>query len=160
MVKNTPANTLDEIDKRLLRALQSDGRLSNVELARVANLSPPATHARLRRLEKEGVIRQYAAVMDREKTGYDLLCFIHVSLQMHQLEQVEKFRQATRQMPEVLECHHITGEYDYLLKVALRNRKDLERFLVDRLTPIPGVGRIHTSLVLTEVKATMALPLE
>ena len=60
----------------------------------------------------------------------------------------------------MLECHHITGEYDYLLKVALRNRKDLERFLVDRLTPIPGVGRIHTSLVLTEVKATMALPLE
>jgi Lrp/AsnC family transcriptional regulator, leucine-responsive regulatory protein len=160
MVKNTPESALDEIDKRLLRALQSDGRLSNVELARAVNLSPPATHARLRRLEKEGIIRQYAAVMDREKTGYDLLCFIHVSLQMHQLEQVEKFRQATRQMPEVLECHHITGEYDYLLKVALRNRKDLERFLVDRLTPIPGVGRIHTSLVLTEVKATMALPLE
>jgi DNA-binding Lrp family transcriptional regulator len=148
------------VDKRLLRALQLDGRLSNVELARSVHLSPPATHARLRRLEKEGYIRQYAAVMNREKTGYDLLCFIHVSLQMHQLEQVEKFREATRQMPEVLECHHITGEYDYLLKVALRNRKDLERFLVDRLTPIPGVGRIHTSLVLTEVKATMALPLE
>ena len=140
--------------------MQLDGRLSNVELARSVHLSPPATHARLRRLEKEGYIRQYAAVMNREKTGYDLLCFIHVSLQMHQLEQVEKFREATRQMPEVLECHHITGEYDYLLKVALRNRKDLERFLVDRLTPIPGVGRIHTSLVLTEVKATMALPLE
>ena len=160
MIKNTSENTLDEIDRDLLRALQEDGRLSNVELARMVHLSPPATHARLRRLEKEGFIRQYAAVMDREKTGYDLLCFIHVSLQMHQLEQVEKFREATRQMPEVLECHHITGEYDYLLKVALRNRKDLERFLVDRLTPIPGVGRIHTSLVLTEVKATMALPLE
>ena len=160
MIKETPENALDEIDKQLLRALQADGRLSNVELARAVNLSPPATHARLRRLEKEGYIRQYAAVMDREKTGYDLLCFIHVSLQMHQLEQVEKFRQTTRQMSEVLECHHITGEYDYLLKVALRNRKDLERFLVDRLTPIPGVGRIHTSLVLTEVKATMALPLE
>jgi DNA-binding Lrp family transcriptional regulator len=160
MIKETQETILDEVDKRLLRALQLDGRLSNVELARSVHLSPPATHARLRRLEKEGYIRQYAAVMNREKTGYDLLCFIHVSLQMHQLEQVEKFREATRQMPEVLECHHITGEYDYLLKVALRNRKDLERFLVDRLTPIPGVGRIHTSLVLTEVKATMALPLE
>ena len=160
MIKETQETILDEVDKRLLRALQLDGRLSNVELARSVHLSPPATHARLRRLEKEGYIRQYAAVMNREKTGYDLLCFIHVSLQMHQLEQVEKFREATRQMPEVLECHHITGEYDYLLKVALRNRKDLERFLVDRLTPLPGVGRIHTSLVLTEVKATMALPLE
>jgi DNA-binding Lrp family transcriptional regulator len=160
MIKETQESVLDELDKRLLRALQLDGRLSNVELAHSIHLSPPATHARLRRLEKEGYIRQYAALLDREKTGYDLLCFIHVSLQMHQLEQVEKFRESTRQMPEVLECHHITGEYDYLLKVALRNRKDLERFLVDRLTPIPGVGRIHTSLVLTEVKATMALPLE
>jgi Lrp/AsnC family leucine-responsive transcriptional regulator len=65
-----------------------------------------------------------------------------------------------RKMPEVLECYHITGEYDYLLKVALRNRKDLERFVVDRLTPVPGVARIHTSLVFTEVKSTTALPLE
>ena len=160
MIKETPEIALDPTDKLLLRTLQLDGRLTNVELARAIHLSPPATYARLRRLEKDGYIRQYAAVVDREKTGYDLLCFIRVSLQMHQLEQVEGFRELTRQMPEVLECHHITGEYDYLLKVALRNRKDLERFLVDRLTPIPGVARIHTSLVLTEVKATMALPLE
>ncbi|PWH17787.1 MAG: AsnC family transcriptional regulator [Anaerolineae bacterium] len=160
MVKEIQQSLLDDVDKGILRALQHEGRLSNVDLARAVHLSPPATHARLRRLEREGYIRHYTAVLDREKTGYDLLCFIHVSLQMHQLEQVEKFRAATRQMPEVLECHHITGEYDYLLKVALRNRKDLERFLVDRLTPIPGVARIHTSLVLTEVKATTALPLE
>ncbi len=151
---------LDNVDKSLLRALQTDGRLSNVELARKISLSPPATHTRLRRLEKGGYIRQYTAVVDREKAGYDLLCFIHISLQMHQVAQVEKFREATRKMPEVLECHHITGEYDYLLKVVLRNRKDLERFVVDKITPIPGVGRIHTSLVFTEVKSTMALPLE
>ena len=151
---------LDKVDKSLLRALQADGRLSNVELARKISLSPPAAHARLRRLEKDGYIRQYTAVVDREKAGYDLLCFIHISLQMHQVTQVEKFREATRKMPEVLECHHITGEYDYLLKVVLRNRKDLERFVVDKLTPIPGVARIHTSLVFTEVKSTMALPLE
>jgi Lrp/AsnC family leucine-responsive transcriptional regulator len=151
---------LDKVDKSMLRALQADGRLSNVELARKISLSPPAAHARLRRLEKDGYIRQYTAVVDREKAGYDLLCFIHISLQMHQVTQVEKFREATRKMPEVLECHHITGEYDYLLKVVLKNRKDLERFVVDKLTPIPGVARIHTSLVFTEVKSTMALPLE
>ena len=151
---------LDKVDKSMLRALQVDGRLSNVELARKISLSPPATHTRLRRLEKDGYIPQYTAVVDREKAGYDLLCFIHISLQMHQVTQVEKFREATRKMPEVLECHHITGEYDYLLKVVLRNRKDLERFVVDKLTPIPGVARIHTSLVFTEVKSTMALPLE
>lgn len=151
---------LDSVDKAALRALQADGRLSNVELAGKINLSPPATHARLRQLEKDGYIRQYTAVVDREKAGYDLLCFIHISMQMHQFDQVEKFRRLIRQMPEVLECHHITGEYDYLLKVVLRNRKDLERFAVDRLTPIPGVARIHTSLVFTEVKSTTALPLE
>ena len=160
MIKNSKNMMLDRVDKSLLRALQLDGRLSNVQLAKKISLSPPATHSRLRRLEKDGYIRQYAAVVDREKAGYDLLCFIHISLQMHKVEQVEKFREATRRMPEVLECHHITGEYDYLLKVVLKNRKDLERFVVDKITPIPGVARIHTSLVLTEVKATMALPLE
>src|SRR5512133_1993162 len=160
MIKNLQNLMLDDVDKLLLRSLQVDGRLSNVELARKVNLSPPATHTRLKRLEKDGYIRQYTAIVDREKAGYDLLCFIHISLQMHQVTQVEKFREAARKMREVLECHHITGEYDYLLKVALKNRKDLERFVVDKITPIPGVARIHTSLVLAEVKATMALPLE
>ncbi|MFN8386022.1 MAG: winged helix-turn-helix transcriptional regulator, partial [Anaerolineales bacterium] len=87
---------LDSVDKSLLRALQLDGRLSNVQLAKKISLSPPATHSRLRRLEKDGYVRQYAAVIDREKAGYDLLCFIHISLQMHKVEQVEKFREATR----------------------------------------------------------------
>jgi len=160
MIKNSQSAMLDTVDKSALRALQVDGRLTNVELARKISLSPPATHARVRRLEKDGYIRQYTVIVDREKAGYDLLCFIHISLQMHQVTQVEKFREATRKMPEVLECHHITGEYDYLLKVVLKNRKDLERFVVDKITPIPGVARIHTSLVFTEVKSTMALPLE
>jgi Lrp/AsnC family transcriptional regulator, leucine-responsive regulatory protein len=151
---------LDDTDKKALNALQADGRLSNVELARRIDLSPPATHARLRRLEHDGYITGYTALLDREKAGFDLLCIIQISLQMHQLEQVEAFRELVRKMPEVLECHHITGEYDYLLKVVLRNRKDLERFVVDRLTPVPGVARIQTSLVLTEVKSTTALPIE
>jgi DNA-binding Lrp family transcriptional regulator len=73
---------------------------------------------------------------------------------------VEAVRAAIREMPEVLECHHVTGEYDYLLKVVIHNRKDLERFVLERLTPVPGVARIHTSLVLTEVKATTALPVD
>lgn len=160
MIKNSKNLILDRADKALLRALQTDGRLSNVQLARKINLSPPATHSRLKRIEKDGYIRQYTAVVDREKAGYDLLCFIHIAMQMHQYEQVDKFRKLMQKMPEVLECHHITGEYDYLLKVVLRNRKDLERFVVDRLTPIPGVSRIHTSLVFTEVKSTTSLPLE
>ncbi|MBI5715651.1 MAG: Lrp/AsnC family transcriptional regulator [Chloroflexi bacterium] len=160
MIKKSAEIALDDVDKAILRALQNDGGLSNVELAKRVKLSPPATHARLRRLEKDGYLRGYTAVVDREKAGYDLLCFIHISMQAHQFEQVERFRQLVRKMPEVLECHHITGEYDYLLKVVLRNRKDLERFAVDKLTPIPGVARIHTSIVFTEVKSTTALPLD
>jgi Lrp/AsnC family leucine-responsive transcriptional regulator len=151
---------LDATDKLILQILQEEGRLSNAELARRVSLSPPATHARLRRLEEDGFIRQYAALLDREKAGFDMLCFVQISLQLHQPQQVEAVRAAIRQMPEVLECHHVTGEYDYLLKVVIHNRKDLERFVLERLTPVPGVARIHTSLVLTEVKATTALPVD
>jgi Lrp/AsnC family leucine-responsive transcriptional regulator len=150
---------LDELDSLILTLLQVDGSLSNIDLARRINLSPPATHARVRRLEQAGYIQGRTVLVDRELVGFDLLCFIQVSMQVHQLEQVERFREAVRKMPEVLECHHITGEYDYLLKVVLHNRKDLERFVVDKLTPTLGVGRIHTSLVLTEVKSTTQLPI-
>lgn len=160
MIKDSQNIALDEIDKAALRALQDDGRLTNIELAKRIHLSPPAAHARMKRLQKDGYVRKYTAIVDREKAGYDLLCFVHVSLQMHQVEQVEKFHKMIRQMPEVLECHHITGEHDYLLKVALRNRQDMQRFIVDRLTPISGVARIHTSLALSEIKSTTALPLE
>jgi DNA-binding Lrp family transcriptional regulator len=151
---------LDSTDKLILQILQEEGRLSNAELAGRVSLSPPATHARMRRLEEEGYIHGYAALLDREKAGFDMLCFVQISLQLHQPQQVEAVRAAIREMPEVLECHHITGEYDYLLKVVIHNRKDLERFVLERLTPVPGVARIHTSLVLTEVKATTALPLD
>ncbi len=148
----------DSTDKAILDILQSEGRISNAELARRVNLSPPATHARLRRLEESGLVRGYAALLDRERAGFDMLCFVQISLQLHQPEQVEAVRSAIRDMPEVLECHHVTGEYDYLLKVVIHNRKDLERFVLERLTPVPGVARIHTSLVLSEVKSTTALP--
>lgn len=152
-------NGLDELDRKILEVLQTDGRISNAELARQINLSPPATLSRIRRLEEQGIIRQYTAILDRDNLGFDMLCFVNVSLKMHQFDQVEQFRAIVSQIPEVLECYHITGEYDYLLKVVIHNRKDLERFVVNQLTPIPGVARIYTSLVLSEVKSSTALPL-
>jgi len=150
---------LDELDLRLLDELQNDARIANAELARRLNLSPPAVHARVRRLEEQGIIRGYAALLDRERLGFDMLCFIQISLQLHQVEQVSHFRATIQQIPEVLECHHVTGEYDYLLKAAVRNRQELERLVMEKLTPIPGVARIHTSLVFTEIKASTALPI-
>lgn len=151
---------IDELDSSILEILQTDARISNAELARRVNLSPPATLARVRRLEENGYIDHYATLIDRKQVGYDMLCFVRVSLQLHDIEQVDGFREAVQQMSEVLECHHVTGDYDYILKVVARNTKDLENFLINQLTPIPGVARIYTSLVLNEVKSSTVIPIE
>ncbi|NPV67954.1 MAG: Lrp/AsnC family transcriptional regulator [Anaerolineae bacterium] len=158
MTETSKDLTLDDTDYRILELLQTNGRMSNADLARQLKLSPPAIHARLRRLENQGVIREYVTLLDWEQLGYDMLCFINVAIQVHQPQTVEQFRLAVKQMPEVLECHHVTGEYDYLLKVAVRNRKELERFVLDQLTPIPGIAKIYTSLVLREIKFSTAIP--
>jgi len=149
----------DEFDVAILRQMQANGRISNADLARSVHLSPPAVHARVRRLERNGVIRQYAALLDGEKVGYDMLCFVHLSLQRHQPQQYQEVREALERMPHVLECYHVTGEYDYSLKVVIRNHKDLDRFVVEQLAPVPGIARVHTSIALNEVKSTTVLPL-
>lgn len=159
MVKFPQTNGLDDLDLLILNELQTDGRASNVELARRVGLSTSATHTRIKRLEQQGYIERYVALLDWRQAGYDMLCFINVSLQMHQPDQVANFKKAVQAMPEVLECYHVTGEFDYLLKVAIRNREDLERFVLHRMTPVSGIARIHTSLVLSAVKSTTALPL-
>ncbi len=151
---------LDSIDFKILEILQQEGRISNAELARRINLSQPATHARLKRLEQSGIIQAYTAILNREMLGFGMLCFVHVTLEKHQPDWVNNFHEQVSQMPEVIECYHVTGEYDYLLKVVMRQRRDLEGFLVDKLSRIVGVGRVHTSVVLREVKETSALPLQ
>lgn len=151
---------LDDVDCTILSVLQSDGRISNTELARQVNLSPPAVHARVRRLEEIGLIQRYVALVDHELAGYDMLCLIAIRMELHQRHHIERLRAIVQTMPEVLECHHVTGEYDYQLKVVIRNRQELERFVVDRLTTIPGIAHIRTSLVLSEIKSTTALPID
>jgi DNA-binding Lrp family transcriptional regulator len=150
---------LDEIDRAILRILQADGRVTNADLARQVALSPPAVHARVRRLEEAGVIQRYVALLDREAMGYELLCLINISMERHRRKDIEQVRQAVQEMPEVLECHHLTGEFDYQLKVMVRNRKELEQFVLDRLSTIPGIAHIRTSLVFSEIKSTTELPL-
>lgn len=150
---------MDEIDRALLRDLQADARISNAELARRLGLSPPGLQKRLRKLEEAGVIRQYATLVNREAVGFDMLCFVQVTLRRHELDATARFKEAVRRMPEVLECHHLTGEYDYLLKVVVRNTKHLEQFLMETLTPVPSMDKIRTSVVLSEIKATTMLPL-
>ena len=159
MTESSTSQELNESDWAILQEVQRDGRISNVELANRIQLSPAATHTRLKRLEKNAYIRRYVALLDAEKLGFDMTCFVNISLSLHQVEELESFRVIINEMPQVLECYHVTGEFDYLLKVVVRNRKDLQRFVVQELTPIHGVARIYTSLVLSEVKTTTALPI-
>jgi Lrp/AsnC family leucine-responsive transcriptional regulator len=151
---------LDSTDISLLNAVQQDSKLSNAELAKRVNLSPPAVHARIKRLEEAGIICGYAAVINKEALGFEMLCFIQVSVNSHDPAYVEEFRARLANMPEVLECYQLIGDIDYLMKVVLRNKADLQRFLMERLTPIPGIARIKTSLALTEIKSTTVLPIE
>ena len=150
---------LDELDRQLLEELQEDGRVSNAELARRLNLSPPATYARIRKLEEQGIIRKYVALLDRDRLGYDLLCFVHIRMHMHELNARESFQDHVQTLPEVLECHHLTGQFDYVLKVALSNRRELQDFIRHKLVPLKGVAQITTSILLEEVKSTTTLPI-
>ena len=153
-------NSLDNTDIELLALLQQGGGLTNAELGQHVGLSAPATHARVRRLQQQGLIRGNVALLDHEKLGLDLVCFVQVTLRLHSSDLVAEFRRQVAAVPEVLECHHITGEFDDLIKVIVPNRHALERLVVNVLTPLPGVERICTSLVLSEVKQTHMLPLE
>lgn len=159
MIDSFTPKELDDIDKLLLRTIQENASLSNVELAKKVNLSPPATHGRMKRLENEGYIKNYVTILDREKLGFDLLCFVYVKTNIHQTEQIEAFEEAIIAMPEVLECHHITGEYDFLLKVVLKDSSDLKNFIGNKLSSHGSISGIQTSLSYEEVKSTTSLPL-
>lgn len=151
---------LDEKDHLVLQHLQMDARITNTELARRVDLSPPGLQKRLRKLEESGVIERYVTLVNRERLGFDMLCFVQVTLQRHEPRLVQEFKEIVQIMPEVMECFHVTGEYDYLLKIVVRNRRHLEQFLVEKLTPIPGMDKIRTSLVLREIKMTTAIPVD
>ncbi|MEM7336817.1 MAG: Lrp/AsnC family transcriptional regulator [Chloroflexota bacterium] len=148
---------LDETDTLILNYLQKDSSISNVKLAGFVNLSPAATLTRVKKLEQEGFIKGYTAVIDTERLGYSLLCMVQVSLETHEVQLVNQFREQIQEMPEVLECYFLTGQSDYLLKVTVKDRQALEYFLVNTLTPASGVARLQTSVILNEVKTSSVL---
>ena len=148
---------LDPTDVQILDILQKQADLNNTEIAKRVNLSSPAVHSRIKRLESEGYISRQVAILDQEKLGFDLLCFIFISTNLHQAEELDVLESALEKMPEVLECQCITGEYDYLLKVANRDRSDLQAF-IRKLNGL-GITKIQTSLALREVKYSTVLPI-
>lgn len=159
MLKSSREFVLDEVDKMILNALQRDGRLQIADLARQIQFSPAAALKRVRALETQGFIARYMAVLDSEKLGYHITCFMQVGFQWHRPEQFEAFLEAMRNMPEVLECHKITGEYDYLIKVLVKDTHELEAFHNNKLTRIPGVARTLSHIVLSGVKTGGAVPI-
>lgn len=150
---------LDETDLAILREIQTDSRISNNELARRINLSQPAAHKRLRRLKSDGVIRHFTADLDYEKLGYEFICFFLTRLAGHSENDVAAFESAVSAFPQVLECHYITGEFDHLTKAVFKSRRDLEAFMRQQLSALPGVAKVITSLVLSEIKSTGKLDL-
>jgi DNA-binding Lrp family transcriptional regulator len=150
---------VDNLDRRLLAELQDDARASSAELARRVGLSGPGLQKRLRKLEEHGVVERYATIVNREAVGLDLLCFVQVMLAHHRPESVKAFPGRINHMAEVLECHFLTGEVDYLLKVVVGNHEGLQQFLFEKLMKVEGVDRIRTSIVVKEVKSTTSLPL-
>lgn len=159
-VRNADQKQLDDKDRQLLRLLQENSRISSAELARQVNLSGPGLQKRLKKLEENGFIDGYVTLVNREALGFDLLCFTQVTLAHHQPECVGQFCDRVQQLPEVLECHHLTGEFDYLLKLVVTNHQHLEKLLTEKITQIPGVDKVRTSIVLNEIKASTSLPLD
>ncbi len=150
----------DQLDYAILKELQVNGRVSVADLGRKIHLSAPAVYQRIKRMERAGVIRQYVALIDREAAGYDVICFIRVSIQPHTNEQLADMQARMDGLPSVLECYHTAGGSDLLLKVAAHNHKDLDEFIRLHLMTISGIERIETSIVLREMKTTTALALK
>jgi Lrp/AsnC family leucine-responsive transcriptional regulator len=150
---------INRTDRKLLDILQRDGHLTNLELAEQVNLSPSACLRRVRALEKSGVIRRYAALVDARKVGLELMAFVNVKLEKRGRMPTDAFARAVKDWPEVLGCHSLTGDMDYLLRVRVENLDHYSRFVMDSLLKHPGVLDVRSSFVLEEVKETTALPL-
>lgn len=157
---------LDKTDRRILAVMQENGRLSNQEVAEQVSLSPSPCLRRIRRLEQAGVIRKYVALLDADKLGLGLLAYVNVRLEKHGESGARSatspraaFAAAVMQWPEVIACHAMTGDMDYLLRVHVEDMEHFSRFMMDTLLRHPAVLDVRSSFALQQVKETTALPL-
>jgi Lrp/AsnC family leucine-responsive transcriptional regulator len=149
---------IDRIDRKILRLLQSDGRIATVDLAEKVGLSPTSTSDRMKRLQREGYIAGFGARLDPHRIGLELLVFVEVSLDKTTPDVFEKFAAAVRRAPEVLECHMVAGGFDYLVKTRVADMAAYRRFLGEILLALPGVKETRTYAVMEEVKSDGVLP--
>ncbi|PYE56277.1 Lrp/AsnC family transcriptional regulator [Deinococcus yavapaiensis] len=152
--------SLDAIDRRILDILQERGRIPNTELADEIGLTPAPCLRRVKRLEDEGVISRYVALLDKPRVGRDLTVFVHVTLDKQTKQGFTTFAEKMRARPEVLECYFCLGEYDFLLKVVVGDLETYQRFLVDVLAAMPEVSKTNSTIAAKEEKHTTKLILE
>lgn len=144
---------MDNLDLGILEILKENGRATASDISRRIKLSVPAVSERMRRLEESGIIQEYTVRINREELGYKLLAIISVNI--GQTGNIQGFRSTITKYPEVIECHHMAGEYDYMLKVLLRDTSDLEEFISRKLKSIKGVEKSNTQVVLSTLKETI-----
>ena len=153
------AMLLDRFDKAILDQLQRDGRISNVQLAAQVNLSESACLRRVRVLEQAGLIERYVALLDQKEAGLTGTIFVHIVLGREEQSDLAAFEAAVQNIPEVMECYLMTGEFDYLLRVVVSDMADFERIHHSALTRLPGVARVNSSVAIRTVTKKTALPL-
>lgn len=148
---------LDTIDRQLLAYLQQDCKQTNKELSNKLHLSVTAVYERIKKLEKEGIIQNYVALVKKEKVDKAFVAFCHIKLIQHTQDYVVKFEKEVATLSEVMECYHISGDYDYLLKVMVTDMESFREFMVNKLTNIDHIGSTHSMFVINEVKHTTAI---
>ena len=149
---------MDEKDQQILRELQKNGRLSNAELAERVNLSPSPCLRRLRMLEKSGVIEGYTAIVNQKAYGLPVTVFIQIRLDHHSTEAAQEFERRIQNIDEIIDCHLMTGDTDYLLRVVVESLEAYETFIRERIHPIPSIASINTSFAYGVVKQSRCLP--
>ena len=150
---------IDRYDRQILDLLQRDGRISNVQLAAAVNLSESACLRRVRALEEAGMIGRYVALLSQAAAGLPGNVFVHIGLHREEERELAAFEAAVRDIPEVMECYLMTGEFDYLLRVVVSDMADFERLHRDSLTRLPGVARVNSSVAIRTVQKKTELPL-
>ena len=150
---------MDAIDKKILMILQKDAKQNTKEIASQIGLTVSPTFERIKKLEQQNYIKGYVAVLNREKIGKAIMAYCQLSLFKHSKPLIENFRQAIASFPEVLSCHHVSGNYDFLLKVAVYDMNEYQRFVVEKLSTIDGISNIQSSFVMEVMKDDMVYEL-
>lgn len=149
---------LDNTNRQILEVLQKDGSTTNTELARQVGLAPASTLERVKKLEKGGIITKYVALVDAEKVGKQIIAYVEITMGNHSAAAITEFEESIKDIPEILECHHVAGDKDFILKIVTEDMKSYERLALEKIAVIPNLGRVSTMFVLSTIKQKTGIP--